>query len=160
MARPVQRTARKDYPANGIVKGDKYWFCAIKTGPRSSRTLRQLQPFRRSQLTSSDYLAQLYDWEDSLAALASMDDAQNLADTIRQLGEEQQEKLDNMPEGLQQGDTGQMIQERIDACENAASEIEDIISEWENQEEPDEDEESETEDEASFIERVCEVSVG
>lgn len=132
MARPQQRTARKDYPDHGIAKGDTYWFCQIKTGPRSSRTLRQKVPFRRSQLTSSDYLSQLYDWEDSKAEIADMDSAQEFADTIRSLGEEQGEKFDNMPEGLQQGQTGEMLEARRDACEQAASEIEEIISDWED----------------------------
>lgn len=132
MARPQQRTARKDYPQQGIAKGDTYWFCQIKTGPRSSRTLRQKAPFKRSQLTSSDYLSQLYDWEDGKAEIGEMDSAQEFADTIRALGEEQDEKFNNMPEGLQQGQTGEMLEARRDACEAAASEIEEIISEWED----------------------------
>lgn len=132
MARPEKRKARKDYPEHGIAKGDEYWYVSIKTGARSSRVMRQKTPFKRSQLTQSDYLSQLYDWEDEKADIGQMEDAESFAERIRDLGNEQQEKLDNMPEGLQQGDTGQMIQERIDACENAASEIEEIISEWES----------------------------
>ena len=132
MARPVQRTARKDYPNQKIAKGDTYWYVQIKTGPRSSRVMRQKEPFRRSQLTSSDYLQQLYAWEDSKGALAEMDSAQEFSDTIRALGEEQGEKFDNMPEGLQQGDTGQTLESRRDACESAAEEIDGIISEWED----------------------------
>jgi hypothetical protein len=132
MARPVHRTARKDYPDSGIAKGDQYWYVKIKTGPRSSRVMRSKTPFRRSQLTQSDYLSQLYDWEDGKAAISSMDETQEFADTIRTLGEEQGEKLDNTPEGLQQGDSGQMLEARRDACEAAAGEIEEIVSEWES----------------------------
>lgn len=131
MARPEHRTARKGYPDHGIKKGDKYWFVSLKTGPRSSRTLRQLTPFKPSQLTTSEYLSALYDWQDDLSKLASMDDAQALADAIGELGDEQRSKYDNMPEGLQQGETGQMIEARADACEQAKSDIEDIIGEWE-----------------------------
>lgn len=157
MARVIQRTARKDYPQNNILKGEKYYFCQIKTGARSSRILRQKTPFRRSQLTSSEYLSTLYDWEDSLSALSSMDDAQSMADDIRQLGEEQREKFDNMPEGLQQGDTGQMIEERADACDAAADEIEEIIGEWESSK-ADTDDEADTDDD--YLDRVKEISVG
>lgn len=132
MARPEHRKAAKDYPEHGIAKGDQYWFVQIKTGPRSSRTLRQKTPFRRSQLTSSDYLAQLYDWEDAKSDISDMSEAEGLAETIRELGREQQDKYDNMPEGLQQGDTGQMIEARATACETAADEIDTIISEWED----------------------------
>jgi hypothetical protein len=132
MARPVQRTARKDYPANNIAKGEVYWFVQIKTGPRSSSVLRQKTPFKRQQLTGSDYLRQLYEWEDRKAEISSMDDAQELADDIGTLGEEQQEKFDNMPEGLQSGDSGQMLEARANGCEAAKGEIEEAISDWES----------------------------
>ncbi len=130
MAKVERRKAAKDYPDNGILKGEEYYYVQMKTGPRSSRVLRSKTPFKRSQLTTSDYLGTLYDWEDTKADLASMEDAESLVDEIRTHGEEQQEKFDNMPEGLQQGDTGQMIEARATGCEAAATEIEDIIAEW------------------------------
>ena len=132
MARVHHRKAAKDYPQQGIAKGDMYYYVKIKTGPRTSREMRSKTPFKRSQLTQSDYLSQLYDWEDSKAEISEMDSAQQFADDIRALGEEQGEKFDNMPEGLQQGDSGQMLEARRDACEQAATEIEEIISEWED----------------------------
>ena len=132
MARVHHRKAAKDYPQFGIAKGDMHYYVKIKTGPRSSREMRSKTPFKRSQLTSSDYQSQLYDWEDSKAEISEMDSAQQFADDIRALGEEQGEKFDNMPEGLQQGDSGQMLEARRDACEQAATEIEEIISEWED----------------------------
>lgn len=132
MARVHHRKAMKDYPAQGIAKGEMYYYTKIKTGPRSSRVMRSKTPFKRSALTQSDYLAQLYDWEDGKAEIGEMDSAQQFADDIRALGEEQDEKFNNMPEGLQQGDSGQMLEARRDACEQAATEIEEIISEWED----------------------------
>ena len=132
MARVHHRKAAKDYPQFGIAKGDMHYYVKIKTGPRSSREMRSKTPFKRSQLTQSDYLSQLYDWEDSKAEISDMESAQQFADDIRALGEEQDEKFNNMPEGLQQGDSGQMIEARRDACEAAAGEIEEIISEWED----------------------------
>lgn len=133
LARVHERVAAKDYPQFGILKGDKHFYVKIKTGPRSSREMRQKEPFRRSQLTQSEYLSALYDWEDDLASFSDMNDAQEFADRIRELGEEQQEKFDNMPEGLQQGDSGQLLEERASACEQAASDIEDIIADWETE---------------------------
>lgn len=132
MARPVKRKAQKDYPQNNIKKGEEYYYVKIKTGPRSSRVMRQKEPFKPSQLTSSEFLSALYEWEEEKSNLSSMEDAQALADRIREIGEEQQDKFDNMPEGLQQGDTGQMIEARAQGCEAAASDIEEIVSEWEN----------------------------
>jgi len=134
MAKVEHRKARKDYPTNGIKKGDMYYFAQIKTGPRSSRIIRQIAPIKPQQLTSSPFKSGLLDWEDAKSALTNRDDAQALADTIRELGEEQQASFDNMPEGLQQGDTGQMLEARATACEEAASEIEEIISRWEDAE--------------------------
>ena len=131
MARVHRRKARKDYPNAGIVAGEMYYYCKIKTGPRSSRELRSKTPFKRSQLTSSEYLGQLYDIEDSLAALTDIGDARDIAEQFRELGQEQQDKFDNMPQGLQDGETGQMIQARAEGCEAAADQIEEIVDEWE-----------------------------
>lgn len=160
MARIKHVKAAKDYPAQGIAKGEMYYYTKIKTGPRSSRVMRSKTPFKRSQLTQSEYLSQLYDWEDSKAEIGSMEDAQQFADDIRALGEEQQEKLDNMPEGLQQGSTGEMLTERAEACESAAAEIEEIISEWEDAKSTWESENGDEFDESEFLDRVREVSVG
>lgn len=135
MARPVQRKANKDYPDHGIKKGDQYWYVKIKTGPRSSRVMRQKEKFKPRQL----FLSSLYEWQEQQGSLDSMENAQALADAIRELGEEQTSKKDGMPEGLQQGDTGQLLDTRAEACEAAASEIESIISDWESAKEEHED---------------------
>lgn len=165
MARPKYRKANKDYPSNDIKKGDQYWYVKIKTGPYSSRVMRQKQPFRRSQLTTSEYLGQLYDWEDAKGRLSNMDDAQDLADTIRALGEEQAEKKSNMPDALQDADSGQLLEARASGCEAAADEIEEIISRWESErdnfepEEPAEGEDPEEFDPQEFIDEVQNVEV-
>jgi hypothetical protein len=156
MARPEKRKAAKDYP--GIPKGTEYWYVKIKTGPRSSRVMRQLAPFKRSQLTSSTFLSGLYDWEDAKAALSTMENAQDLADTIRGIGEEAQGSFDNMPEGLQQGDTGQLLEQRAEACNTAAEEIEEIISEWETEKDNHEELENAFHDYESALEEWSEES--
>ena len=92
--------------------------------------LRSKTPFKRSQLTNSDYLGELYEIEDDLNEITSVEEASDIAERFRTLGQDQQDKLDNMPEGLQEGDTGQMIQERAEACENAADEIETLADSW------------------------------
>lgn len=131
MARASHKKAAKDYPEHGIKKGDMYWFAKIKTGPRSSRTIRQIDPIKPQQLTSSDFLSSIYDFNDEIAGLEDLDTARDIAERLRELGNEQTEKYDNMPEGFQQGSTGELLQERADACENAADEIEGICDEWE-----------------------------
>ena len=165
MAKVEHRKARKDYPDAGIKKGDMYYFAAVKTGPYSSKTIRQKEPIKPSQLTNSEYLSRLYEWEESKNAAESMEAAELLADEIRELGEEQQEKLDDMPEGLQQGSTGELLQERADACEAAAEEIDQIRDEWESardefqdrdKDDPDYDADEEF-DESEFLEALKEV---
>lgn len=125
--------ARKDYPEHGIQKGDMHYTWSLKTGPRSSRTYRQIAKPRPSQLTTSEFLASLYDWQDSLEAAPDMESISGLAEEIRSIGETEREKFDNMPENFQQGDTGQMLEQRADACEAAADELEEIHSRWENE---------------------------
>lgn len=129
MARVKYQRAAKDYPAAGIKKGDMYYYTRIKTGPYSSRQIRQLTPIRPSQMTTSEFLSQFYslqeqleDYKDGIADLAGF--LNDLAGEARSLGEEEQGKYDNMPEGLQGGDTGEMIRERAEAMEQWADSLE------------------------------------
>lgn len=137
MARVKYQKAMKDYPEAGIKKGDMYYYARIKTGPRSSRQIRQLKPIRRSQLTTSEFLSQFYGFQEQLsdyngriADLSAF--LSEMASDVRNLGEEEQAKYDNMPEPLQQGDTGQMIEERAQAMEQWADSLENAASEAED----------------------------
>ena len=134
MAKIEERTARKDYPANGIKKGDRYFFVAVKTGPRSSRTIRSLTRPKRWELTGSEFYSELWQIEDE--GFDGIEDAsalKDVAERIRELGEAQQEKFDNMPEGLQQGDTGQMLEQRAENCSSWADDIENTADELESE---------------------------
>lgn len=80
------------------------------------------------EVTTSDYLlhvgAIVYEWSKTYTA-----DSSGIEDIIldlEEIRENLQDNLDNMPEGLQQGDTGEMLQSRIDSLEFAVSELEDI----------------------------------
>lgn len=121
------KKARKAIPHAEIKKGESYWWWQFyKSGKRYSKT----QP-KASQLIGSAFLSQMQSFAEDLEELNGDMDANDIeserdriADEVRSLGDECQEKLDNMPEGLQQGDTGQMLQERVDACEQFASDLE------------------------------------
>lgn len=130
MPKVKQVVARKDYPDFGIVKGQKHYNWVLKTGPRSSRTFRQVDPPRPSQLTTSEFLGTMGDieieidnlvWDDGLP-----DVLRDIAERVREAGENARERFDNMPDGLQQGDTGQMLEERADGAESWADELEQI----------------------------------
>jgi flagellar biosynthesis chaperone FliJ len=132
MARVQERKAAKDYPQNGIKKGDTYFYVKIKTGPYSSRTIRSLQRPKRYQLTGSEFYSQLWQIEDdAFAGVNEASDLREIAEQLRELGQEQQDKFDNMPEGLQQGDTGMMLEERASSCEVWADDIDSTADELE-----------------------------
>lgn len=136
MARIHHRKARKDYPCDGIAKGDMYYYCQFKTGPRSSRVIRQKEPIKRWQTTTSDYFATLWQLQDGFNG-TDAEECNEAAQTLRELAEQCEERLEAMPEGLQEGDTGQTLQKRANACNDAADELENIASEWDDLDEPD-----------------------
>lgn len=120
------KKARKDNPV--VSKGESYWWWQFRFGPkRYSAT----QP-RASQLTQSEFLGTIYGLQEQIEDLKLEDDwkeqarefVESLKGDIEEAGSTVEDNLSNMPEGLQEGDTGQMMQERIDACEQWASELE------------------------------------
>lgn len=74
-------------------------------------------------------MSQLYALEEKIEEFScdNKDDFESFRDEVKgeieELRDECQGSLDNMPEGLQQGDTGQLLQERIDAMDSWADEI-------------------------------------
>ena len=138
--------AGKDYPEFGIKKGETHYVWSIKL-QRGGIVRRSKTYPRQSQLTMSDYKVQAHqlnerieDFDTDVAA-----DVEAFRDEIVEdataLRDEQQEKLDAMPEGLQQGPTGEQIQERIDALEAFIDELENLEFPEFEQEDDHEDEE-------------------
>lgn len=80
------------------------------------------------EVTTSDWQlstgAIINRWEENYGLSDST--PEELHDEIESIMDDQQERLDNMPESLQEGDVGQLIQERIDACEAAMDELDNI----------------------------------
>lgn len=125
MARVHERVARKDYPAQGIAKGDKYftWKTRVTVGKTYQSTVHRSKT-RPATTSQSEFAGQLAGIQEALAACEDSDAMRSVAEEVRDLGAECQEKFENMPEGLQQGDTGQMLEERASNCESWADEIE------------------------------------
>lgn len=148
MARVSTQKARKDYPDQGIVKGDTYYKWTLRPGGRYSKGVlyRSARLPRPSQLTSNAFRSPLYSLQEQVDDLTTENahtDREGIVEEIRALGEDQREKFDNMPEGLQQGDTGQLLEGRADACGEWADELEGIdLSELEQDYRP-EDHDSE-----------------
>lgn len=122
------KKARKDHGPD-IKAGDSYYYWEFRHGGvRKSKT----RP-RQSQLTQSPYYSGIYTIQEQVEDFNQADGPeafhellQGLADDARTLGEEAQESFDNMPEGLQQGDTGQLLENRAYTMEEWASNLEGI----------------------------------
>ena len=120
--------ARKDYPEAGIKKGDKYYWWKFRYGGKHMSTT----PPKPSQLTQSSFLSQLYEIQERLQSLDATDaeslksEVEEIAGELRNLSEECENNKSNMPDGLQEGEVGQMLESRAEACSSAADELEGI----------------------------------
>ena len=122
------RKARKSYSNEGIEKGASYYWWQFAFGAK----MRSKVAPKRSQLTQSGFLSNLYDLQDGLNNRftdidAIEDDKQALIDELQQMQDECQDSLDNMPEHLQESSTsGELLTERIEALTEWIDELEGI----------------------------------
>jgi hypothetical protein len=124
-----------------VQKGETYYAWGMMVGGRGVQRTSKTPP-TRSMLTNSEFLGAIYDLEDNLDTSGTTPEElqsarDELVSALRDLGEEQQGKYDNMPDGLQQGDTGQLLEGRAQSCEGIADEFDNVDLEYD---EPDEDE--------------------
>lgn len=122
------KKARKDIPIAGVKAGESYyWWQNYKRPKKYSKT-----PPKRSQTAGSSFYQELYSIDESIEEADIVDrDAlkailEESISSLEELRDQTQESLDNMPEGLQQGDTGQLMQERIDALDTYIDELQQI----------------------------------
>ena len=127
--------ARKDSPkaCPQAKKGDTYYYWRTRLkGQRSGVTRCSMRRPRPSQLTRSEYLGEVYELreeiEDAMGEFTDPDDLaaarDEWAQRARDIAEAQDEKLNNMPDGLRQGDSGMLLEERRDVMESWAGDIE------------------------------------
>lgn len=143
----VVKKAAKAHKKFGIKKGDTYyWWYAPRTHRSRTRApiIKSLKKPRASQLTASEYLKTLLSIqedieeerakvcdEESLRALGSwllMDKVQELRD----LAEDQESKLENLPEGLKDAPTGELLRDRMYACNEAADQLDTVANDFES----------------------------
>jgi chromosome segregation ATPase len=119
-----------------IVAGETYFHFAV--GFRGSKQIRckDHRP-RQSELCGnklSGVYAAIESVEDVLAQTelsiddigSALDDA---ASSVEEVRDEYQESFDSMGDNLQNADTGQQVQEKIDACEEFASQLQQAAEE-------------------------------
>jgi hypothetical protein len=121
-----------------IAKGESYWWWAFKNGGKHFSKERP----KPSQLTQSNYLSQLYSIQESLEEIKAdtPEDLESVIEDLKSdlenLKSETEDSLGNMPDSLQSSPTGELLQERIDALDNAISELDGIDFDYD---EPDND---------------------
>jgi hypothetical protein len=129
MARPhCVKKARKDYPTHGIKKGESYYWWKFRHG---GKHLSKTYP-RPSQLTQSDFLSTAYSLQEQINDLVIdpedleglADELRSAADELRTLGSDQEDKIGNMPDSLQDGEVAERLRGRAEACEEVANELE------------------------------------
>lgn len=132
------QSARKDNPV--CSKGESYYWWKFRFGGK----LYSLTYPRPSQLTQSAYKSTCYDLADQISDFKPdgsepqevIDQATEFLEDVRtsieELRDECQESVDNMPESLQEGPTGELLNERVSACEEADNDIDSAVSEVES----------------------------
>ena len=80
------------------------------------------------ETSGSDYIRNVGDianhWEENFGISEGVHD--EIASALEEIRDQQQESLDNMPESLQEGDTGMMLQERIECLDNVIDELNNV----------------------------------
>lgn len=128
------KKARKTFRGTGIKRGDAYFWWAFRNRSGPSIIHRSKEKPRRSRLTRSEFEATLWNAEDSVAAAvvafrqdgdheALREACEDAADSVEEAGEECASKRDNMPEGLQDCGTGELLGERAEACERIVQDL-------------------------------------
>ena len=112
-----------------IPKGATYYKWTFRHGG----TRRSLTRPKPSQLTQSPFLQTVYGWDENPIECNEDSTAQEVqaaiderVSEIEELRDETQGSLENMPDSLQYGPTGELLQERIDALEGMITDLEGI----------------------------------
>ena len=112
-----------------VQKGQTYYSWAFAYSPKQI-SLTYPKP---QQLTRSEFQTTVYDFNDEIAGLDNVEDADELKETvedivqrIRDFAEEQDEKRNNMPDSLQESPTGELLQERYEALDSWANDLENV----------------------------------
>jgi hypothetical protein len=119
--------ARKPIESIGVKVGDSYYKWRMKTATSSVKRVSKTPP-RPSQLTLSEFKSSWRSFSEEIDDLelddSLHDNLMEIAGRIRELGDEQYDKLQNMPESLQSSASGELLSTRQDNCNTWADEIE------------------------------------
>lgn len=124
------KAARKEWKCSKcgktIEKGSSYYKGEINFGP--TIVACKHCKLKGYEVTTSEYIKRVGRLCEDYTEDYSLDDSgvSMIIDELESIRDDCDEKLDNMPEGLREGDAGQLLQDRIDACDDAIGELENI----------------------------------
>jgi len=128
-----------------IKRGDSYtfWVFRVNVGKafRKDRRTRCAKPDcqpKPKDLTKSEFWGAIYELQERKFDAESIEDLEGERDDVvnelTNIKDETEGKLDGMPEGLKEGNTGQILQERIDALDGCINDLESTDISWEEPE--------------------------
>ncbi len=122
------KSARKDNPV--AKKGESYYWWAFMQGGRGGPKRYSKDRPKQSQLTQSEFWGAVFSLQEQHEQTPNFEDIESEIEEIKSelenIKDETQGKFDNMPQGLQDGDSGQLLQERVDALEGVIGELDSV----------------------------------
>lgn len=115
-----------------INVGESYWTWCFYGG---QLIYSKTKP-RQSQLTNNSFKQELYSIQESIEDFSPEDPddvgvfVEELISNLEELRDTCQESFDNIPEQLQEGNSGQILQERIENLDDVISNLENIDTEF------------------------------
>jgi len=124
------KAARKDYPDHGIKKGESYYWWAFMSGGCGGAKRYSKEKPKPSQLTQSEFWGEVYGIQEDAETEPDFDDIESqiedLKSRLEDVRDTTQEKYDNLPDSLQNGSSGELLQGRVDALDEAISSLESV----------------------------------
>lgn len=125
------KKARKDNPV--VSRGESYFWWKFAFGAKQYSAARPA----RYRLTQSEFYSTLWSIEDGFEASDIADELadqiETFASELEELRDAQEEKRENMPESLQESTTGELLQERYDQLDEWVSNIEQLETEYDSE---------------------------
>lgn len=131
------KRAYKNYMRHGIRRGSEYWWWSSRRktsgGIVSTKHFSKVPP-KQSQLTASSYKRAYWllveqldkDVSNSLGNIGAASEVLSVAaDHFASLMHEQRDKLDNMPQHLQQSPSAELLRSRFEQCQSVVDSLTD-----------------------------------